>query len=197
MASKGKRFQRPIGERRYRKLFLVATEGKKTEPQYFAHLDRRLLPVVKIQPLKGKSDGAPNRVLARMKKTLKNENFRKGDEAWLVVDKDTWTDDQLQELHQWSRHDDNYGFALSNPKFEYWLLLHFEDGTGIANARQCDERLERYLPHYDKGVDADLTTLEKVEKAIRHAERRDKPPCADWPRKTGTTVYRLVKNILT
>ena len=30
------RFQRPLGERRYKKLFVVSVEGSKTEPQYFA-----------------------------------------------------------------------------------------------------------------------------------------------------------------
>jgi hypothetical protein len=32
--------------------------------------------------------------------------------------------------------------------------------------------------------------------AVRRARRRDNPPCDDWPRSTGTTVYKLVENIL-
>ncbi len=46
--------------------------------------------------------------------------------------KDEWTDDQLSQLNEWAQGADNYGFALSNPKFEFWLLLHFEDGSGSA-----------------------------------------------------------------
>ena len=34
--SKKLRFQRPLGERRYKKRFVVSVEGSKTEPQYFA-----------------------------------------------------------------------------------------------------------------------------------------------------------------
>ena len=64
-------------------------------------------------------------------------------EAWLVVDKDQWTDDQLIKLLEWSQKADNYGFALSNPKFEYWLLLHFEDASGVKNSRDCVEH-KRY-----------------------------------------------------
>ena len=43
MLAKRGSFQRPFGERRYRKLFVIATEGVKTEPQYFAafNIDRR------------------------------------------------------------------------------------------------------------------------------------------------------------
>ena len=51
---------------------------------------------------------------------LKGKDLRKKDEDWLVVDKDQWTDDQLMKLYEWFQKTDNYGFALSNPKFEYW-----------------------------------------------------------------------------
>lgn len=36
MPKKLRTFQRPLGERRYKKLFVVSVEGSKTEPQYFA-----------------------------------------------------------------------------------------------------------------------------------------------------------------
>lgn len=60
-----------------------------------------------------------------MKDHLRQEDLLPSDKAWLVVDKDQWTDEQLNQLHSWSLDKDNYGFALSNPKFEYWLLLPF------------------------------------------------------------------------
>lgn len=31
--------------------------------------------------------------------------------------------------------------------------------------------------------------------AIRRAKQKDKPPCTKWPKNTGTTVYRLVKEL--
>ena len=36
MAAQRRKFQRPLGARRYKKLFLVAAEGIKTEPIYFS-----------------------------------------------------------------------------------------------------------------------------------------------------------------
>jgi len=36
MPKKLRTFQRPLGERRYKKLFVISVEGSKTEPQYFA-----------------------------------------------------------------------------------------------------------------------------------------------------------------
>jgi hypothetical protein len=91
---------------------------------------------------------------------------------------------------------DNYGFALSNPMFEYWLLLHFEDGSGVSSGRDCSDRLKQYLADYDKGIDVRKFTSQGIEDALRRARQRDCPPCVDWPRSVGTTVYRLIEAIL-
>jgi hypothetical protein len=196
MPPKRRRFERPIGQRRYRKLFIIAAEGIKTEPRYFGMFNNQQS-VVKVSCLRGNHETSPPQVLRRMEKHLQQESLKKGDEAWLVVDKDHWTDEQLRLLYEWSQQQANYGFDLSNPKFEYWLLLHFEDGNGISNTCDCSERLKRYLPEYDKGIDKHKVTREMIDAAIRRARQRDNPPCADWPRAIGgTTVYKLVQNIL-
>ena len=195
MPSRRRRFRRPPGKRRYRKLFVIATEGVKTEPQYFAIFNDRDS-VVHVKCLRSKHH-SPTQVLKRMEDHLRRENLLASDEAWLVVDKDHWQDQDLEQLHKWSQGTDNYGFALSNPRFEYWLLLHFEDGTQIGSSRECATRLKRYVPDYDKNIDVRKIKPDMIKNAIRRAKLRDNPPCADWPRKFGsTTVYKLVENIL-
>ncbi|MBF0109428.1 MAG: RloB domain-containing protein [Magnetococcales bacterium] len=196
MPPKRRTFQRPLGERRYRRLFVIAVEGVKTEPRYFAIFNDQHS-VIRVNCLKGSHDSAPPQVLKRMEDHLRQENLRSTDEAWLVVDKDQWTDEQLAQLHAWAQARDNYGFALSNPRFEYWLLLHFEDGTGITSSRNCNDRLKRHLPGYDKKIDTRKITHDRIDQAIRRSRLRDNPPCTDWPRTLGsTTVYKLVENIL-
>ena len=195
MLSRRRRFRRPPGTRRYRKLFVIATEGVKTEPQYFAIFNDQDS-VVHVKCLRSKHHN-PTEVLKRMENHLRQENLLTSDEAWLVVDKDQWKDEQLMQLHKWSQGADNYGFALSNPRFEYWLLLHFEDGTQIGSSRECATRLKKHLPDYNKNIDIRKITPEMIQDAIRRARVRDNPPCTDWPRKFGsTTVYKLVENIL-
>lgn len=193
---KRRRFQRPLGDRRYRKIFVIAVEGVKTEPQYFAIFNDQQR-VIRVSCLKGTHDSSPLQVLHRMEDHLRKEDLRSSDEAWLVVDRDQWTDEQLNELHAWAQLSHNRGFALSNPKFEYWLLLHFEDGTGIASPRDCSDRLKRHLPGYNKGIDERAITRDRIGAAIRRARQRDNPPCEDWPRALGTTtVYKLVEKVL-
>ncbi|CAK8720517.1 RloB-like protein [Candidatus Electrothrix laxa] len=114
----------------------------------------------------------------------------------MVVDKDQWTDAQLKELLTWSQSKENYGFALSNPKFEYWLLLHFEDGKGVDTSRKCSERLKRYLKNYDKRIDLRKFTQNSISTAVHQAKLRDTPSCTGWPKTTGTTVYKLVEKFI-
>lgn len=192
---KRRRFVRPLGERRYRKMFVLATEGSKTESRYFSIFNDANL-TVHIKFLKGGDRSAPAQVLKRMRDYLEEINLRSSDEAWLVVDKDQWTHDQLLQLHEWAQEADNHGLALSNPKFEFWLLLHFENGDDVSNSKICSRKLERHMPGYEKGIDARKISNHMIEKAVERAKNRDKPACRDWPRTTGTTVYRLVENIL-
>ena len=195
MARNRRRFRRATGRRRYRKLFVIATEGIKTEPSYFAIFNDRS--VVYVRWLRGNHGSSPAQVLQRMEQHLQTHQIAETDEAWLVVDKDQWSDEQLAELHRWSQGADNRGLALSNPRFEYWLLLHFEDGAGISSSQECSRRLRRHLPDYDKSVDHRKFSRDMIVKAVERAKARDSPPCRDWPREPWrTTVYRLVSNIL-
>lgn len=186
-------FARPTGQQAYRKLFLIAAEGSKTEPQYFSLFNNRHA-TIQIKCLKGGHGSSPPQVLKRMKTWLQENSLKDSDEAWLVVDKDQWTDQQIMQLYTWSQSKMNYGFALSNPKFEYWLLLHFEDGKGVYSSEQCSERLRRHLPDYDKEIDLRKISPDKIGEAVGRAKERDK--ATDWPRAVGTTVYILVEKLI-
>lgn len=168
---------------------MIAVEGRKTEPEYFAVFNSPKI-TAHVRCIKGDSNSSPPQVLTRMKQHLKTQDIRATDEAWLVVDKDQWTDTQLAELHAWSKTRENYGFALSNPKFEYWLLLHFEDGAGIGSSRDCDERLKKHLPNYRKGIRSSQFTEERIRTAIRHAKAREIHGASIG--RVGTTTVRCI-----
>jgi len=141
-------FRRVSNIRGYRPVFIIATEGKKTEPDYFGMgiFKSRGRPV-RVKVLGTKSSSSPQAVLSRMRKYLRGYQKKDGDEAWLVVDKDQWKPEDLEILYAWSQSDTYKNLAVSNPQFEYWLLLHFEDGNRINNKSECLGRLEGYLPN--------------------------------------------------
>lgn len=192
---KRRKFKRSLGARRYRKMFILATEGAKTEPLYFNMFNNGNT-VIHVKCLKGNKQNSPEHVLKRMNDYLKGNRLESGDEAWLIVDRDQWREGQLNQLHEWSQANIRYGFAVSNPKFEYWLLLHFEDGTGINSSRQCTEHLKRHLPHFEKGHVEVNKLWPGIHDATKRARLKDTPPCVDWPKITGTTVYRLVEKLI-
>ncbi|NLN91733.1 MAG: RloB domain-containing protein [Candidatus Hydrogenedens sp.] len=190
MGRRRRSFTRPYGLRSYKKLFVIATEGKKTEPAYFLLFegDNR---IVRIKCIKGDAKSAPAYVLKRMQNYLQEEALQKSDEAWIVVDQDQWEARQLQMLFDWAKQKSNRHVALSKPNFEYWLLLHFEDGTGLVFASDCAVRLKRYLPGYDKSIDRNKFPEEAIREAINRAKSRKKSGAQAF-----TDVYRLVENIL-
>jgi len=188
-------YQRPLGERRYRKLFFIAAEGINSEPGYFNLLNFGSV-IVQVKCLKGNSKNSPKQVLARLAEHIESQGIADSDQAWVVVDRDSWKHQELIEIHAWSQQKQNYGFALSNPLFEYWLLLHFEDGAGVTTKSECLRRLRKYLPSYNKKIDPSKFSLTQVKAAVARAKKKDQPPCRDWPRDVGSTVYRLVDDIL-
>ena len=199
MPKKSRSFQRSLGERRYRRMFLVVSEGEKTEPEYFRLLGKMCgdVSVRCVGNLRHKS--APQHLLSWMEEKLKNESMKESDEAWLVVDRDQWNKEHLEKLCRWTQNNkDTYAkkLAISNPKFEYWLLLHFENGAKSKTAKKCIKKLQQYCPQYDKGITKKEFTLDLVKDAMQHAKEQDKPRCNGVPRQGITTVYRLVERIL-
>jgi hypothetical protein len=188
------RFRRPQGQRRYKRMFVIVAEGTVTEQEYFPLLNEEL--IVRVKCLRNRRNLPPNEALKRVREYIKKEGLKRTDQAWVVVDKDMWPDEYLGELYAWAQCRDNYGFALSNPKFEYWLLLHFEDAVGVRTGDDCDRRLRRHLIGYDKHVERQHFTSDRIQAATQRARLRDTPQCTDWPREPGTTVYRLVEKIL-
>ena len=81
-------------DRRDAKLFIVATEGKETEKQYFGmfHSTR-----IKIEVLATGDDGksAPQYVLERLNTFKDNYDLNEEDMLWLVLDVDRWGENNL------------------------------------------------------------------------------------------------------
>ncbi len=177
-------------------MFVIAAEGSVTELTYMS-LVGAIGSNVRVHCLRKGDKNSPSQVLQRMEQFLKSEGLRTTDEAWVVVDTDAWTAEDLQSLHSWSTERCNHGLAVSNPKFEFWLLLHFDSGNGAATATECDRRLKKHLPAYDKRVEPSKFPRDRIDAAIERARSRDTPACSDWPRNPpGTTVYRLVERVL-
>jgi len=187
---------RRISMRKYRDVCWVSAEGQ-TEKDYFSmKVFRNQSVSVKFPKDTHPSRRNPAAVLKRFQKTLGENDFRAGDEAWLVIDIDEWDKEEFVALLTWADADERYHLAISNPKFELFLLMHFEKGNGCTTAHQVDMHLKRYMPTYDKRIKADQFDIDDVMTAVSNAGTK-RASCDDVLPAVGTTdAYKLVQSLL-
>ena len=189
-------------------LVVIACEGAVTEPKYFNGLKERLhSPRIHVEVVlrQDRTQSSPDAVLRHLDAFAEAWFLRDGDTLWLVVDRDpqSWKPAMIADVAQRCYHK-GYLLALSNPCFELWLLLHFEDVPQQSEERRCrllenaDDLLKKeesqhrqarrdwnYIDHF----------LPHTETAIHRARVLDTEPGARWPSGLGTRVYRLVELI--
>lgn len=199
------------------KLFVIATEGQKTEVEYFDGIIAALKSTrVHVQLLKrDESNSSPDYIIKLIDAYVDKYklNMKQGDELWLVIDRDkqSWSESQISLIAQ-ECIQKGYGLALSNPCFEVWLLLHFKDISS-----ECSEQdKQKYLDN--KRVSRNNTVLKKevsaellkcvppissiaelfpfVKDAIARARNLDGNPNDRWPLDLGTRVYLLADSII-
>ncbi len=193
-------FSRKQPSRHFKRLFVIATEGGKTEPAYFERLQQIVgYQTVKIDVLANLNHAAPNAVLARIQKAERGA-LTEGDELWCAIDRDDWPQASIDALLQWVRQAKAgiaRGLALSSPKFELWLLAHFETmvGNPHVSPKALITALKAHIPDYRKGALRLQLSEAMVLQAIsscREAYGDNLPTHAG----VGTTVHLLVESIL-
>lgn len=190
-------FQRPRPRRNLRKVYVIATEGKKTEVIYFQCFQGntyRQNITVKLLPTR-KGGSAPKRVLKRLQNYAKQARLEADDELWLIIDAPEWPTVDLHTVYQ-ACQKEGYFLGASNPSFELWLLLHQQNPRTPPTASQCEAELTRLLKKpYDKSHYDPKLLLPYVGDAISHAQRLHTDPNEPWPQQVGTHVYCLVTKL--
>ena len=186
---------RRTGQRPYRPVCWVSTEGT-TERDYFrmaVFKDARAS--VKYPKDVHPSRRNPAAVLKRLQKEIGSESLRKGDEAWVVVDVDNY-EGELGDLLAWCEGHPGYHLAVSNPKFELFLVMHFEKANGCTTASKVDSTLKRYLPGYDKRLSPTQFSLEEVKNAVTNARAKRAASEEALPGPGVTDAFMLVESLL-
>ena len=200
-----------LKRRRYirqpRRRFLVFCEGAKTEPAYFAALNRAfreaLIRVETIAPAgvpytlaQSAAQLARQLGLARGSRKPLN-SFEEGDEIWAVFDRD-----EHPRYAEAVRLCEDTGVKVghSNPCFELWLILHEEEFDKPDGRSALQRHLRKLRPEYDPGKGktpncaALVARVEEAElRAEAQLERRKADGAADG--RPSTTVGRLTRTI--
>jgi RloB-like protein len=207
MVSRGRKdddLKRRAPTRDPKRRILVVCEGQVTEREYlqnFKHAVRNPRAHVQV----AKEHGVPLTVVqdaqrlrdeaATEAKRLQDQNLRY-DEVWAVYD----TDDH-PHLPEARRLAEQQGIklAISNPCFELWALLHFQDQRASIHRDKVRPALQAHMPGYDKSLT--FSPLNPKEAAYAEAVRRAKALDAaaekhcDAGRNPTTRVYLLTESI--
>lgn len=213
-------FVRPVAFESAQKFYVLGYEGTVTEKKYFKALresdlfnDSGEIEIVPVLRRSKDGSSSPKKVKELLKEAKDDYNFRPTDEFWLIIDRDDWETIHhinLQQLCDECKAEHNFFVALSNPCFEFWLILHF---CGIENF-DSEERKKIYLntkvSKTHNYVNTVITRLSKrgykkvppmdillphVKDAIARAKALHIEG-EDYPHYFGSDVYKLVERLV-
>jgi|ERR1700722_20391802 len=198
---------RPINRRRATRdpkhRLLVVSEGAVTEPGYiakFQHEVRNSRVHVEVAgqhgvPVTLVEIAVRLREAARVEAKRQRDENLLWDEVWAVFDVDSHPNlDAARKMAM----DNSILLAISNPNFELWALLHFQDQRAHIERDKVRSALQGHMPGYDKELDfrrLHPTYADAVKRAQEldvEAERYEDPG-----RNPTTGVFRLTESIRT
>jgi RloB-like protein len=194
-------YDRRAASRSIANKLLIVCEGQKTEPQYFKgirqHKRLRTLQVT-IVDASGKTNplGIINRAIAERQTIKADKGWETNDTVWAVFDGD---EHRHQDPQNWQTAIDKaksqkINLAITNPCFEFWYLIHYQDAFSQINADAAAKKLQKHIPNYTKAqtlfpdplidrTPAAIQRAEKIAKQIEHTglETYSNPCCSRLP----------------
>ncbi len=200
MAKRNDSLRRRRPFREVKRWILIVCEGEVTESRYFDDLRHLTRSLVKLSIEPG---GTPKALVEKAVdlKTTAEKSAKRGkdqnlkyDAVWCVFDVDEHL--LLAEAQQQAR-DNGIEVAVSNPCFELWALLHFQDQSAHIERHDVQRLCRQYMPRYDKRLPCE-TLLADYADAVRRAMALEQ-----WHHSRGTDghnpstgVHRLTEEII-
>lgn len=190
---------------RQRDKFIIITNGKGTEKNYFTALRgyRRSIYDIKVEFENADPIGLINRAIREKESSNR---------VWIVFDKDEFSDDIIYETMRIAKQND-VGVAFSNIAFEVWLICHFKEFSleksadeliKIINSIFKDKGYNReylkndlesirilFLPALDNArQNADISLQKRIAEFNCTKPNTQSYPYCDW--NSCTTVHKLI-----
>ena len=169
--------RRQVGVRDPKRTFLVFCEGEKTEPAYLKALRRESAvrdgASVDIRVDEGTSGAVPLTLVEAAAKARARSSGEEGeiDEVWCVFDVE-WPQNHPNIGRALARVREGVRVAVSNPCFELWLALHFEDQNAWLGTNDATRLRRSRDGSTGKGLDG-ATYMPRRAAAARRARSLD------------------------
>ncbi|MGO9740895.1 MAG: RloB family protein [Roseiarcus sp.] len=158
---------------------LIVTEGEKTEPLYFEEIRRELRLNAVHVAVAGSVYGTEPRQVVDYAVDLFLQRRKEFDLIFAVFDRDqhgAYHEALNTCLSTKLTNDEKKRVELcavpSNPCFELWLLLHYENIHDLFHRTEIVDKLKRHIADYEKGLAGTFArTRSAVSTAIGRAKR--------------------------
>ncbi len=201
---RGGSLRRQVGLRSPKRTFLVFCEGEKTEPAYLKALKRepaaRDVASVDIRVDEGTSGAVPLTLVEAAAKARARSLGQDGevDEVWCVFDVE-WPRNHpnLKRAVALAR-ESGVRVAVSNPCFELWLALHFDDQTAWLDTDAATRLCRTLDGTAGKGLDGEAYMLRRADAArrARALDERHRRNGTEFPRDNPSSgMYRFLEAI--
>jgi hypothetical protein len=196
-------FKRKAPSRVVKQKILIACEDAKSSRFYLDALRKDLrLPAERLVLVPHSCTdpkGIVESVIDARAERIREKTFGEGDSAWAVFDGDEHRD---RDLNNWNTalqraKSKKIHLAISNPSFELWLLLHFQDQFGPIHRDGVCHRLKEHLGSYDKARGYYLELKQHLERAMQRAEAlqtHPRDPATPFCN-PSTGIYALIQAI--
>lgn len=188
---------------------LIVCEGEKTEPHYLIALRDHLelsQANIKIDP---DSDSSPTSVVKYAKQLIKDNQKDPYNHVFCVIDRDRHTcfDTAIAQISGFKNKNTKLHEIVSNPCFEYWILLHFNYTTklfGTSGDSPCMDLIKNdlriFIEDYEKGDKAIMPPIIKggLSMAMANAKRANetaKRNDTDMPTTQMDELVEYLKNL--
>ena len=165
--------KRRKGNRKQRRIIVIVCEGKETEINYFNGFKTRYSNLNIIPLYKKCTD--PKNIVKRAKEQIKVYRLKlnQGDGLWCVFDVDESTNEEIKTTYNRAKKN-KIMIALSNPSFELWYLLHFDNILSQLTRQEVKERLKNFIQDYSKSKIVNSILEDKLPTAIERAKKLNK-----------------------
>jgi len=194
-------------QRRQRAAFdkvLIVCEGEKTEPYYLMALRDHLgLPQANVV-IDPRSDSSPTSVVKYAKELITKNSTDPYNHVYCIIDRDNHADFQkaMDQIKGFRSKMTTLHAIISDPCFEYWILLHYTYTTklfGVSGESPCKELISKelkiYIPDYEKGDASVLVSLveHQLQRAVANAKRAYESAKKDGRDAPITQMHLLVQ----
>ena len=205
-AASSSSFHRPFRQRAIGRRIIIVCEGAKTEYGYFEDIRKslRMEPnkIIVLKPQASDPLGVVREALEERTERQQNQQWVEEDLAWAVFDGDEHIANNRDNWREALRlaQEGDIRLAISNPSFEYWYLLHYQDQTSHLTRQRATRLLNDHLPMYEKSHvlyqgELQPRTAEAVNRAKQVARLADANGRTSYSNPC-THVWELVEIIL-